>query len=262
MKSGRTDLAATAALAVVSALVVIGVPGAHLLRTMFAVLLVVVLPGYSLTAALFAGLRIDWPRRVLLTFGLGLSVSIVVALVLNLFPSGLRSWTWALALLIATCSGCAIAAARRRRRGPVNPAVPTFSFPRVRLRDLCVALVALVVFGGAVAFARTPLAAKNAQGYSAVWLLPGAGGTTTRVRVGVTSAEQQARSYRLVLRIGSKIVYRRKLALAPGGNFATVVKLGGRQPRGAKLVASLYLRDRPNSIYRLARLSLSRAKTP
>jgi uncharacterized membrane protein len=52
-----------------------------------------VLPGYSLTAALFSGRHIDWPRRLLLVLGLGLSTSMMVALALDLFPSGLRSWT-------------------------------------------------------------------------------------------------------------------------------------------------------------------------
>jgi hypothetical protein len=132
----------------------------------------------------------------------------------------------------------------------------------MRLRDLRLSLAALVVFGGAIAFARTPLAANNVPGYSAVWLLPGSAGETTTVRMGVTSAEKQPRNYRLILRSGDTVVYRRRLALAPGGSFAAVVKLGSRRPAGATLVASLYLRDRPTSVYRLARLSMRRANTP
>jgi uncharacterized membrane protein len=261
MKRSWTDLAATAALAVVSALVVIALPGAHLLRAVFAVLLVVLLPGYSLTAALFAGRQLDWPRRLLLTLGLGLSASIVISLALNLFPSALRSWTWAVALLVATCTVCAFAAEQRRRIAPASRTESVISIPRLRFRDLGVALAALLLFGGAVAFARTPLAAKNVQGYSAVWLLPGARGKTTTVQVGVTSAEKQTRSYRLVLRVGSTVVYRRKLTLAPGGNFATVVKLGRRRAPVATVVASLYIRGRPTAVYRMAKLTLHRVKT-
>jgi uncharacterized membrane protein len=261
MKRDWTDLAATAALAVVSAFVVIALPGAHLLRAIFAVLLVVFLPGYSLTAALFAGRQLDWPRRLLLVLGLGLSASIVISLALNLFPSALRSWTWAVALLIATCSGCAFAAEQRRRIAPAVQTEPVISIPRLRRRDLSVAAAALLLFGGAVAFARTPLAAKNVQGYSAVWLLPGPRDKTTSVRVGVTSGEKQTRSYRLVLRAGSTVVYRRRLTLAPGGNYATVVKLGGRRAPVAVVVASLYLRERPTTLYRMAKLTLHRGKT-
>jgi uncharacterized membrane protein len=262
MSSMSRDLEATAALAAVSALVVLAVPGAHLLRAVFAALLVIGLPGYALTAALFAAPRIDLPRRLLLILGLGLSTAIVIALVLNSTPFGLRSWTWTVALLIVTCSGCAVAAERRRRLFPAPASIPTFSVPHVRLRDLIVVLVALGVFGGVIAFARTPLAAENALGYSAVWLLPGSHGGTTTVRVGVTSAEKRTTSYRLVLRMGRKIVYERELAnLAPGRNFTTVVRLSGR-PRSTTLEALLYRRGRPSSVYRLARLSLPQAKTP
>jgi uncharacterized membrane protein len=262
VKRQGADLVATAALAFVSALVIAALPGPDVLRTIFAVPLVAVLPGYSLTAALFAGRQIDWARRFLLTIGLSLSVSIVAGVVLNLFPFGLRSWSWTGALVIVTCAGCVVAAERRRGEsaGPASP--PARSIPQVRVRDLGVVLAALVVFGGAIAYGRTPLAAKNASGYSAVWLLPGFHGDRTTVRVGVTSAEKQARTYRLILRKGSKVIYQRRFALTPGGDFATVVKIGRRGPRSSMLVASLYLRDRPTSVYRVARLLVPKANTP
>jgi hypothetical protein len=197
---------------------------------------------------------------LLLILGLGLCVSIVVSLALNLFPSALRSWTWTAVLLVTICSACAFAAERRRLAAPGARSELAFPLPRVRFRDLGVALAALLLFAGAVAYARTPLAAKNVQGYSAVWLLPRPRSTMTSVEVGVTSAEQQARDYRLVLRLGSKVIYRRTLSLAPGGNFATVVKLRARPP-AATVVASLYLRDRPTRVYRMAALTLRSVKT-
>lgn len=262
MSNRGIDLKATAALAFFSALVIIGLPGPHVLRTPFAVLLVALLPGYSLTAALFAGRQIDGARRLLLTIGLSLSVSALTGLVLNLFPFGLRSWSWTGALVIATWAGCIVAAERRGRepKGPIPK--PAISIPQVRVRDVVVILAALVVFGGAIAYGRTPLAAKKASGYSAVWLLRGFHGDRTTVRVGVTSAEQQVRTYRLILRKGSKVIYERRFALAPGGNFAKVVKIGRPVPRGTELVASLYLRARPRAIYRAARLTLPRATNP
>jgi uncharacterized membrane protein len=262
MKRSWTDLAGAAALALVSAIAVIALPGAHLLRAVFAVLLVAVLPGYSLTAVLFGGRQIDWPRRALLVLGLSLSASIVVSVALNLFPSALRSWTWAIALLVVTCAGCALAAEQRYRAAVAGRAEPALSIPRVRLRNFGVALTAVVLFGTAVAFARAPLAAKDVEGYSAVWLLPGPPGKTTSVGVGVSSAEKVRKNYRLVLRTGNTVVYRRRLTLAPSGNYATVVKLGGRRRVPVTtVVASLYLNDRPTALYRMAKLTLHRAKT-
>jgi uncharacterized membrane protein len=216
-----------------------------------------VLPGYALAAALFGGRRLDWSRGLLLTLGLGLSISIVVAVTLNLTSSGLRSWTWAGALLIVTWSGCVVAAERRRRAASEMSTLIAFSMPRIRLRDVSVLIAALAVFGGAIAFARSPLAADNALGYSAVWLLPGSHGQTSTVRVGVTSAEKQATSYRLVLRMGRTVVYDRRLSdVPPGGSFAAVVRLPGVRPRSTMLEALLYLRNRPGSVYRFARVTL------
>jgi uncharacterized membrane protein len=258
----RSDLKATVALAAVSVLVVIAVPGAHLIRTVFAVLLLLILPGYSLMVALFPDNPLDWTQRLLLTFGLGLSVPILLALVLNLTNElsfgGLREWTWTLGLLIVICTGCAIAS-ERRQRAPIAAASPAVTIRWIRRGDLGILLIALAIFGAAVAFARAPLAAKNALGYSAVWLLPGTQRQTNAVRVGVTSGEQHDTTYRLVLRIGEKIVFSRRLHnLAPGENFATVVKLHGSRPSRVTLVASLYLADRPGSVYREATLSLPR----
>jgi uncharacterized membrane protein len=256
MDSRSRDLEAVSTLAAVSVLIVLAVPGVHLVRAIFALLLVVVLPGYALTAALFGGRQIDWPRRLLLTLGLGLSIAIVVALVLNLTPFKLRSWTWAVALLIVICSGCVVAA-ERRRDAPAASRLTSFSIPRIRVRDVSVLLAACFVFVGVIAFARTPLGAENALGYSAVWLRPGSHGQTSTVHVGVTSAEKQPTSYRLVLRIGKSIVYDRRLSdLPPGGSFSTRVRLPGGRKRGTRLEALLYLRSRPDAVYRFARLSL------
>jgi uncharacterized membrane protein len=249
----HADLAATVAVATIAALVVMLVPGLLPLRVIVALPLLVALPGYSLTAALFPGREIDWPRRLLLSMALSLSLAVVIGLVLNLMPFGLRSASWAAALLFVIWAATLVAVARRRRKGLIGPAARV---RRVRLRDAAFLLVAACVLAGAVAFARTPLPAKKTQGYTALWLLPGSGRETASVRVGVASGELNPMTYRLVVRVGSRVVHERRLfRLEPGAEVDETLHLGAAaSARRVPIEALLYREDDPQSIYRVVRL--------
>jgi uncharacterized membrane protein len=247
----NADLVATVVVATISALVVVLVPDVLPLRIVLALPLLLALPGYSLTAALFPDQGIDWPRRLLLSIALSLSLDVIIALVLNQMPFGLRSASWAAALLLVTWACSGIAVARRRREGTIAAVARV---PRLRPRDAALFLVAACVLGGAVAFARTPLSAKKVQGYTALWLLPGSRGETATVRVGVTSGELHPMSYRLVVRVGSRAAYQQRLKLQPGGKWETSVRIRPAAARRAPIEARLYRGDSPQSIYRVARL--------
>jgi uncharacterized membrane protein len=252
------DLAATVMVAAFAALVVTLVPGLPALRTPFAALLLLALPGYSLTAALFGGRAIDWPRRLLLTIGLSISLSVVVGLLLNQTPLGLRASSWSVALLAVTCVACAVAVRLRRE----VPSLPAVRRRRVPLPDLMFLLGAALLLFSAVALARTPLTAKNVQGYTALWLLPGGGGETATVRVGIRSGELHTVSFRLVIRVGAKVAYERRLpAFQPGRQFEAIVRLGGAAGGRRPTVASLYRQNSPGSVYRVARLWPPKAQT-
>jgi uncharacterized membrane protein len=248
------DLAATAALATVAALIVMLGPGLLPLRVILALPLVVALPGYSLTAALFPDREIDWARRLVLSVALSLCLGVVIGLALNLMPFGLRAGPWAAALLCVTLIATAVAVVRRRRRRPIEPV--TTRILRVRFVDVALILAAACVLGGAVAFARTPLTAKKAQGYTALWLLRGSGKETATLRVGVTSGELNPMTYRLVVRLGPRVVYeRRRFPLQPGEEVDEVLDLGGTASASRQAIeALLYLENRPQSIYRVVRL--------
>jgi uncharacterized membrane protein len=244
-------------MAAIGALVVMAVPGLLPLRIAFALPLLLVLPGYSLTAALFPGREIDWPPRLLLSVALSLSLAVVIGLALNQTPFGLRSASWSVALLVVTWAACATAVSRRRRKGILEP-VPRFlrggvAWTHLKPRDVAFLLIATCVLGSAVAFARTPLSAKKVQGYTALSLLPGSRGTST-VRVGVTSGELHSTSYRLVVRVGSRVVYmRRLLRLDPGAQFHVRLRTAA-SARPVPIEALLYRQDSPQSIYRVVRL--------
>src|SRR5437588_10406582 len=68
--------------------------------------LVLVLPGYTLTEALFRKRPLDAPNRLLFSLGLSLAIDIFCGFILNLLPTGLQAISWAvfLALLTAVLS--------------------------------------------------------------------------------------------------------------------------------------------------------------
>jgi uncharacterized membrane protein len=244
------DLAAAAALAVLSAVVVTYVRDPTSVRALFAVLLLLVLPGYSVTALIFARHAVDWERHLLLAIALSISVSIVVALILNLTPLGLDAHTWAAALSAISCCACVVAAARRW-----DDVLPIIRRPRFALRDVVFFLVAALVLGYAVFLGRTPLSAKNVQGYTALWLVPGHAKTTTSVRVGVISGELHPASYRLIVRFGKRVAFKHTVSkLMPGQQFTATVRLHSVPVRRTPVVALLYRQGRPHSVYRWARL--------
>jgi uncharacterized membrane protein len=253
MSPRHADLLATAAVATIAALLLMLDPGLFTLRVILALPLVLALPGYSLSAALFPNGEIDWPRRLLLSVALSLSLAVVIGLALNLMPFGLRSVPWAAALLLVTVAATAVALARRRRLELIGS---VSRVRRVSLVDAALLLGAACVLGGAVAFARTPLTAKKVQGYTALWLLPGSGRGTATVRVGVTSGELNPMTYRLVVRLGSRVVSeRRRFQLQPGAEVDEVLHLRATaSARREPIEALLYREDRPQSIYRVVRL--------
>ena len=81
--------------------------------------LVILLPGYALTSALFARQTTELPIGLLLSVGLSLAITILEGLLLNLTPWGLQATSWALALggtiLIALCWRFANASHARTR---------------------------------------------------------------------------------------------------------------------------------------------------
>lgn len=85
-----------------------------------AIFLVIFVPGYVLTAALFPnGDEIDWIERITLSFGLSVAVVSGVALFLNFTPFGIRfvSVVWTIALLTVVVG---LAATWRRLTLPVE----------------------------------------------------------------------------------------------------------------------------------------------
>jgi uncharacterized membrane protein len=221
-------------------------------RLAFAFPLLFVLPGYAITQALFADRARSRSQLCLLTIGLSLSVSILVALVLSLATNGLRVGSW-LTMVVAIVLGASWAALRRRQAlmPDSSSATPLHEPVRIRARDLVLLLIAAVVLIGAVVFARTPLPAKNVQGYTALSILQSSAEAPPTVRVNVTSQELRTRLYRIEVTSETTVVYTRRIELAPGQKWSATVRLptpkGGEQVR---VEAALYWNYEPDVVYR------------
>jgi len=238
---GHGDLEAAVGAAALCAVLALVLPFEPL-RMLLAAPLTLFLPGYAITAAIFARERIGRSRFLLFSVGLSLAVLALGAIVLNYGPGGVRAWSWAL-LLFLVVLGCCRGAALRRPRGA--PAPVSWALPRPNGGQAALLGGGALALVAAVVLAFTPLAATNATGFTEIWIspLPGDNG----VRIGVGSAERGDSSYRLVVNFGGSREVTRRLELEPGQR--QVLALGESAAASSlvpvRVTATLFKRDSP-----------------
>lgn len=243
---GHKDLRLACALAVASAVLTLVLPWGPLCLVT-ALPLLFFLPGYALAAAIFARGRIPLRHMVVLSLGLSLAVLALGALPLNYLPGGIRAGWWALLLVIVVFAAARSAAIRR----PSRRAAPKTNW-RPRLNPAQAALFA----GGALAIvvaivlAFIPVGAKDALGYTQMWIRP-LEGERSGVEIGVGSGEQKESSYRLWVKFGEgEAPQGRYFKLAPG-ETRVVRLLTEEQPAKAEQIrAALFKQGGPGRAYR------------
>jgi uncharacterized membrane protein len=204
----NADLVGTAVAAAAGASVVIGASSVYV-RTPFAILLLLILPGYAVSAAIFQ--RLDVAARILFSLSLSIGVAVIGAIVLDLTPWGLRLRSWTVFLTVVTICAAALASARR------DAATGSDWRPHVRVADaffLLLGLLILLDVVGLVLLARTPIGARHVAGYTALWMQREPAGSSAVV-VGVKSSELHTEQYRLEVMAGGRTTVRR-LTLEPG----------------------------------------------
>ncbi len=237
----RLVLAATVVCALVSLITTLGA-----IRAVFAVPLALVLPGYSITAAVCGRRRLNWAQLIPLTLGVSLATLVLLSIVLNYTPGGIRGLPWVFVLVAVVLGSCRAAAVRRgrpgRRRQAWKPRWPT---PRAALLSVgCLTTVAM-----ALILAQTTLRAGNLYGYSELWLVPTTQQTHPRAVVGVRSEAEHRTSYRLVATLGGGTPLVHEFKLEPGQSRS--FEFGYRPgPRTTRVRAELYRRIAPDSVYR------------
>jgi len=244
--SGNRDLVAASVAAAVCALIACVVPW-EAVRVIAALPLALFLPGFGIIAASFGPRRLAAVQLYVMSLGMSLATLALSGLLLNVLPGGLRTITWALLLVVIVVATCLVAAARRGR-----PELPPARrrIQRVSGPSAAMLAVAAIVAIAAFVLAQTPLPAKNAIGYTALWMLPDAG--ERAVAVGVENNEQHSTSYRLEVQVGMGAAATAiRLSLHPGEETTVHVPVAAApaaKPR--RVIASLYLDRRPNAVYR------------
>lgn len=240
---GHPDLRLATAAAIAGALLGLLMPIEALSLLLVAPLLFF-LPGYAIVAAIFVRKPLATPQLLTLSIGLSLSVLALGALLLNYAPGGVRGFSWALLLALVTVGACRAAALRRPAAGQQR----ALTLPRPGGSQAVVYAAAALSAGAALVLAFATLPAKEANGFTEVWIQPYAAGGG--VRVGVGSNEQQRTAYRLRVRVGrDEIAAVRRFALQPGESRVLRLPLAGSaSPR--KVSAELFRARNPDRPYR------------
>ena len=256
---GHRDLKWCSIAAVVCALVAALVPW-EIVRIVAALPLALFLPGYAIVAVAFGSDELALPKRLTLSVGVSLMALVLGTLVLNVFPFGIRTASWAVLLAVVVVAACRGAALRRGRPRPGQKGRSPLASFKPSWGAVAMLAAAVVIAAAALVLAQKPLPAKNAEGFTALWMLP----TDSRedaVRVGVVSSEQDPASYRLTVRVGRKSRSHYRVKLDPGEEKSFEIEVP--RPLGSRrhVVASLYRENKPRHLYRRVTSWLPRQTT-
>jgi hypothetical protein len=248
MSRQPSDLRAAIVAAIASGALVLLIPANSTVRLVFALPLLLLLPGYALTAALFPRRSIGIPEQVLFSVGLSLSVVVVGGFALHWTPWGLQAGSWAVFLAGVTVGASMLAAVRRRRGLSATTRPLNIGFDS--RQGLLLALAAVVI-AVAVGLGRTPMPPQGIQGYTQLWILPADNGNPNAIRLGISSKEFTATGYRLQVEMDSQIVEEWPvIQLAPGEQWETTIVLPGDSSSSGVVEAVLYRLDASDVVYR------------
>jgi hypothetical protein len=216
--------------------------------------LVLLLPGWAITAAIFAGRTLETAERVLFSLGLSLAVGALGGIVLNCLPFGLRTLPWALLLGGITLAAGAVWLVRRRQPSIVSTH-ESGAAPWMRSLPL-LALAGAIVMGSA-AIAVVAAVEQPSAGFTQLWLLPAGAADHPSVLLGVKSAETRPTHYTLVLMQGGVAVSQwRSTDVAPGQQWYATIALPSAREISGVVEARLYRDQAPAVVYRRVWLHL------
>jgi uncharacterized membrane protein len=250
------------ALAVGLALAGEAVPAA--LRLMFGLPLALVLPGYTLTLALFNRAFVA-SARLMLSLGLSFIVTVLGAFVLNFTPAGLRAESWAVLLGSITLVGCLLAYIRQTNPNPSpnEHGTEVEEIVTAPLRRLSLSQMALFGVAGvavAVAIVVASIGAQYPQTELVnMWIKRDeAANDLGRVSIGVDNVNSLTMSYRVRVQRGAFVVREwPALDVATGTTWVGTVELTANPPGTGPLEALLYRADNPQQVFRRVTLSLA-----
>lgn len=214
------------------------------------IVLLLVLLGSVLTAAIFPGRRLDGAERLLYVLVSSIAAIAMTGLLLNFTPWKLESGAWTV-LLAAVTAGAGLIVWTHRVRGKQavterKPGLEPLNLPQVSLFGL-----SAVILGLALSIARVPAPADSYQGYSLLSILPASEAGLAAWQINVGNKEFSPTTYSLAVSLDDEIVYLAPdFTLAPHQQWQTQVDLSSYGRTEGTLEARLYRSDAPGVVYR------------
>lgn len=217
------------------------------LRTLLALVIVLVAPGYLLLLILFPRGGPRDAERVMLVIGASLAVSVITGLALQLTPQGITGARvdWVLgALVLLLAVGAAVRVWRDRRRTFSARTTRTYSAresSNLRLRAVmrgAPLLIAAMLGVVAVALARNnAIRVSRRSSFTQLWLVPDHGGA----ELGVESFEHGARRFLITVTAGSQTLSWTAVTVDKGATYTRHVPLTRRQMATKRIEARLFV---------------------
>ncbi len=239
------DLAIAVGITIITAFFVLTNSDLVIIRDLFVLFAVFVIPGYLFLAILFPRRMPGLLTALLLVPVLSMAFTLLDGVLLNLGKLGMSSAPYAWSLTIFSIIGGAVAFIRRRW-SVAEPGTPL----RIGLNVWQALLFSLAFAIVVVAFITVRDGAEQpTASFTQLWLIPSSVDDLTHLVLGVKNDETQSMSYRLVVMNGStKLNEWSSLNLAPDTQWQTILTLPATID--TPIQALLYRSDQPGVIYR------------
>jgi uncharacterized membrane protein len=209
-------------------------------------LFVLYLPGYALTAAVFANKNHDLLERTLYSLGLSLATTVVAGLFLHL--TRLKILAEHLSILLGGVTLLASVAALRLRNQNKNTS-PSSKL-KIDFSDGLLLAFSVLVLTLSLGVTQTPTPPEGFDGYTLLWVGEGETGSGT-YQIGVQSHEFSNMGYNLRITAGGvELAFVPAFQLEPGQTLVMIDMLPGWITPQISLEAHLYRLDRPDELYR------------
>jgi hypothetical protein len=214
--------------------------------------LVFVLPGYTLTEALFHKRPLNPAHLLLFSLGLSLAIDMLSGFILNRVGLHALSWAMILGLLTGVFS---LLAAYLRRGIPASEVQP----PKFRLNIYQSILFGLAVAVALVSVVYSIISAERqpSPGFTQLWMLPAAQYGGCAISVGVHSFESTPVAFRVTMTTNEvQVTTWSSIILAPQQEWQQLVPVPLGVDSNTSVDVRLYRLDKPSSVYRQVHLTV------
>lgn len=210
-----------------------------------------VLPGWSVSRAVFSKESIRLPERVAISGCMTIALLVLIGLALDALPGGLTRTSWSWSLIAVTVVASAVSLLLRR----TDVSSPGGDW-RLGVGSWLGVLAALSLILAGFAVARRSALRNDAKTrFTQLWMLPGA--SKQEIQYGVKSYEGHVEHFVLTARLGDRsqrLLRRVSFSLQPGKSLVGTLHVA-RPARSSSVILDLYKTSSPSgSPYRSTKL--------